>query len=78
MTKNIKVVLDWRDKLRAGDVLVTPSGTLRKILLVRYYGDRLATVRLLKLQRNPVYPAKHAIYTRSDINHMKYKKYIDT
>lgn len=78
MTKSRKIVLDWRDELKAGDVLVTPSGTRREILSVRYYGDRLAVVRLQKLQSNPVYHATYAIYTRSDIKHMKYKKAIDT
>lgn len=74
MTKHSNIQLDWRDTIRKGDILLTKKGRPREVLSVRYYGDRLATVRLQKLQRNPMYPAGHTIYTRTDIDYMGYKK----
>ena len=72
--RGVKLTPDWRDELKVGDVLITPSGDLRVV--------RQVTMRKRGLLRSVALAIRHCswtkraytIYCRPDLATMGYRK----
>jgi hypothetical protein len=72
--KNAKPKKDWRDELKANDILITKSGDLRVIRDAVYFRDGILRSVILAIRKCSWTRSSTTMYSRADLKTLKFRK----